>query len=152
MSNSWALASNQRPNKTTPSRRASASLPLSSPLYVPLASKFFVTFSTLPSLPSSLVLSTPFLPTGFARVFHADDQHRQRLRCLTLPRRALHRMLENVSSSPSYRLSLPSPVSAYSFCSRLCHPFPRLSRCRMEITRETCRQPCWRNILVFSRR
>lgn len=46
MSNSRTLASNQRPNKTTPSRRACAS-PLSSLLYIPLASKFFVTFSSL---------------------------------------------------------------------------------------------------------
>lgn len=111
MSNSRAFASNQRPNKTTPSRRACASLPLSSPLYVPLASKFFVIFSSLPSpLFPRLAHPTPFLPTGLARVFHVDDQRRQRLRRLTLPRRALHRMLENVSSSPSYRPPLPPPL------------------------------------------
>lgn len=106
MSNSRAFASNQRPNKTTPSRGAYAPPPLSSPLYVPLPSlKFFVTLRLL-----TLLLRAPQTPS-FPQVSLAFSTlttiRRQRLRRLTSPRRTLRRMLENVSSTSLF-LSRPS--------------------------------------------
>lgn len=88
MSNSRAFASNQRPNKTTPSRGACASPPLSSPLYVPLPSlEFFVTLHAPPS-PFSRAPQTSSFPQVSLAFSTLTTIRRQRLRRLTSPRRA----------------------------------------------------------------
>lgn len=70
MSNSRAFASNQRPNKATPSRGAV----LCHPCLRRFTSRF-LRFGILRH-PSTLFSRAPpnlFLPTGLARVFHVDD-------------------------------------------------------------------------------
>lgn len=127
MSNSRAFASNQRPNKTTPSRGACAPPPLSSPLCVPLPSlEFFVTLRLLTPLPRAPQTSSfPQISLAFSTL---TTIRRQRLRRLTSPRRTLRRMLENVSS---LFLSRPSYLRA-----RLHSCLRRPHLCQMEIARE----------------
>lgn len=130
MSNSRAFASNQRPNKTTPSRGACAPPPLSSPLYVPLpSSEFFV----IPSLLFSRAPQTSSFPQVSLAFSTLTTIRRQRLRRLTSPRRTLRRMLENVSSIPLLISSLLSP-RALSLVPLLSSAVSHL--CQMEIARE----------------
>lgn len=136
MSNSRALASNQRPNKTTPSRVGPV-------LLHPCLRCFTFLFlrrnsSSPPPAPLLFALSTLLLPTGLACVFHVGDHS---------PSTAKTSHFAETRATPdagkrvlilfllSFPLTPPRPLR-----SRLCNaPFPRLSRCQMEIARETCR-------------
>lgn len=127
MSNSRALASNQRPNKTTPSRRACG---FSTLVFAALRRPRFEILRhflyLLCLLPSSLVLSTPFLP-------HRTRSRLPRWRPTSSTAKTSHFAETRATPDAGKRVFIlplltapprfPSSVPAYSFRSRLCHPF-----------------------------
>lgn len=112
----------------------------STPFVFPLPLQASCLFPRL-SLSSSRDYAPPLFPQDSLASSTSTTIRRQRLRRLTSSRRALRRMLGNVSSSSSLSLSLPPFLpTCLPPCRLLRYPFPRLAWYQMEIAQDTCRR------------